>query len=155
MHNHEILRDFCCITGCNSGMCEYNVQHLGELKWHCWAWEVGFMSHTWTGIARLFESRFNIKMLCYQYRKSHCGDKTIVRSSYLHNGFPTLVRWHLYIESGTWCLCAFFSILSQFYVPFYMKKRKLDNFMCLLAFECAKRLKAHSQAIPACTLTVL
>ena len=22
----------------------------------------------------------------YQYRKSHCGDKTIVRSSYLHNG---------------------------------------------------------------------
>ena len=23
---------------------------------------------------------FNIKMLCYQYRKSHCGDKTIVLS---------------------------------------------------------------------------
>ena len=22
----------------------------------------------------------------YQYRKSHCGDKTVVRSSYLHNG---------------------------------------------------------------------
>ena len=30
--------------------------------------------------------RFNIKMSFYQYRKSHCGDKTIVRSSYLHNG---------------------------------------------------------------------
>ena len=30
--------------------------------------------------------RFNIKMLSYQYRKSHCGDKTVVRSSYLHNG---------------------------------------------------------------------
>ena len=29
---------------------------------------------------------FNIKMLSYQYRKSHCGDKTVVRSSYLHNG---------------------------------------------------------------------
>ena len=29
---------------------------------------------------------FNIKMQSYQYRKSHCGDKTIVRSSYLHNG---------------------------------------------------------------------
>ena len=27
-----------------------------------------------------------IKMTSYQYRKSHCGDKTIVRSSYLHNG---------------------------------------------------------------------
>ena len=29
---------------------------------------------------------FNIKMACYQYRKSHCGDKTILRPSYLHNG---------------------------------------------------------------------
>ena len=27
-------------------------------------------------------------MLSYQYRKSHCGDKTVVRSSYLHNGIP-------------------------------------------------------------------
>ena len=30
--------------------------------------------------------RFNIKMPSYQYRKSHCGDKMAVRSSYLHNG---------------------------------------------------------------------
>ena len=29
---------------------------------------------------------FIIKMLSYQYRKSHCGDETIVISSYLHNG---------------------------------------------------------------------
>ena len=29
---------------------------------------------------------FNIKMSSYQYRKSHCRDKTVVRSSYLHNG---------------------------------------------------------------------
>ena len=29
---------------------------------------------------------FNIKMKSYQYRKSHCGDKTILRPSYLHNG---------------------------------------------------------------------
>ena len=29
---------------------------------------------------------FNIKMMSYQYKKSHCGDKTVVRSSYLHNG---------------------------------------------------------------------
>ena len=26
------------------------------------------------------------KEAIYQYRKSHCGDKTVVRSSYLHNG---------------------------------------------------------------------
>ena len=30
--------------------------------------------------------RFNIKIPSYQYRKSHCGDKTILRPSYLHNG---------------------------------------------------------------------
>ena len=28
---------------------------------------------------------FNIKMSSYRYRKSHCGDKTILRPSYLHN----------------------------------------------------------------------
>ena len=30
--------------------------------------------------------RFNIKVTSYQYRKSHCEDKTVVRSSYLHSG---------------------------------------------------------------------
>ena len=30
--------------------------------------------------------RFNIKMSSYPLRKSHCGDQTVVRSSYLHNG---------------------------------------------------------------------
>ena len=29
---------------------------------------------------------FNIKMSSYQYGKCHCGEKTVVRSSYLHNG---------------------------------------------------------------------
>ena len=42
----------------------------------------------------------NMKMPSYQYRKSHCGDKTILRPSYLHNGFPILIIRHLYIESG-------------------------------------------------------
>ena len=44
---------------------------------------------SWNGVSSFAvvpEARFNIKMLSYQYRKSHCGDKTVVRSSYLHNG---------------------------------------------------------------------
>ena len=53
------------------------------LSWQLPSWSTG--------------ARFNIKMPSYQYRKSHCGDKTAVRSSYLHNG---IVRCHLYIESG-------------------------------------------------------
>ena len=45
--------------------------------------------------------RFNIKMSSYQYRKSHCGDKTVIRSSYLHNGISYLVvRWHHYIDGA-------------------------------------------------------
>ena len=45
----------------------------------------------WTHISRLHRvfrpgPQFNIKMPSYQYRKSYCGDKTVVRSSYLHNG---------------------------------------------------------------------
>ena len=30
--------------------------------------------------------RFNKKISSYQHKKSHCGDKTILRPSYLHNG---------------------------------------------------------------------
>ena len=30
--------------------------------------------------------QFNIKISSYQYRKSHCGDKAILRPFYLHNG---------------------------------------------------------------------
>ena len=29
---------------------------------------------------------FNIEIQSYQYRKSQCGDQTVIRSSYLHNG---------------------------------------------------------------------
>ena len=41
---------------------------------------------------------FNIKMSSYQYGKSHCGDKTILRPSYLHNwisytGKTTSLSW--------------------------------------------------------------
>ena len=41
---------------------------------------------------------FNIKMSSYQYMKSHCGDKTILRPSYLHNrisytGKTTSLYW--------------------------------------------------------------
>ena len=37
-------------------------------------------------------SQFNIKMIPYQNRKSHCGDKMILRPSYLHNGISYTVE---------------------------------------------------------------
>ena len=47
---------------------------------------------------------FNIKMTSYQYRKSHCGDKTIWRPSYLHNGISDTGKTTFYIESGPWSI---------------------------------------------------
>ena len=50
----------------------------------------------------------NIKMPSYQYRKSHCGDKTILRPSYLHSGISytgktTSLYWIGAQNSCHWC----------------------------------------------------
>ena len=50
---------------------------------------------------------FNVKMTSYQYRKFHCGDKTILRPSYLHNGISytgkmTSLYWIGAQESNEW-----------------------------------------------------
>ena len=34
----------------------------------------------------MYGSSFNVKIPIYQYNKSDCGDKTILRLSYLNNG---------------------------------------------------------------------
>ena len=53
--------------------------------------------------------------ISYQYRKSHCGDNSVVRWSISTVGFPILLRWHLHIESaplscysGAWQCQVFF-----------------------------------------------
>ena len=57
------------------------VNHFPQ---HASAWHIYLDLYTltfhWPG------PRFDIKMSSHQYSKSHCGDKTVVRSSYLHNG---------------------------------------------------------------------
>ena len=67
---------------------------------------------------------------------------------YLSNHLFTKLISNIRDSPTIWCLCALFPILLQSYVPFYVKKEKIGNSMCLLELECAKRLKAHSQAIP-------
>ena len=37
-------------------------------------------------------AQFNIKMASYQYKKPLCGDKTFVRSYYLHNGISDTAK---------------------------------------------------------------
>ena len=43
----------------------------------------------------------NINMISYQYRNSHCGDKTILCLISTMR-FPLLIRGHLYIDSDPW-----------------------------------------------------
>ena len=43
-----------------------------------------------------FRALIQYKMSSYQYMKSHCGDKTVVRSSYLHNGISYIGKTSLY-----------------------------------------------------------
>ena len=54
----------------------------------CWSISASmtFVWHYCNAIKRSPGPWLNIKMSSYQYRKSHCGDKTVIRSSYLHNG---------------------------------------------------------------------
>ena len=68
--------------------CEIKISSNGEIN------ERSFSNpHTWWATnpptlppPQRPGGRINIKMSSYQYRKSHCGDKTILRPSYLHNG---------------------------------------------------------------------
>ena len=57
------------------------TQPMSWLMMSWWWKEPGHhQSWNWSG------GRLNINMSSYQYRKSHCGDKTILQPSYLHNG---------------------------------------------------------------------
>ena len=57
---------------------------------------------------------FNIKIISYQYRKSHCGDKTVVRSSYLQNGISytgkmSFLYWIGALTTLSWRTCGWVS----------------------------------------------
>ena len=62
----------------SASMCWHRYQHKYMHKWITLC--PGSIDYDAPG------PQFNIKMSSYQYRKSHCGDKTVVRSSYFHNG---------------------------------------------------------------------
>ena len=58
---------------------------------NCFAWCFGFDRILFLTVQSALVSIssgpwLNVKMSSYQYRKSHCGYKSVVRSSYFHNG---------------------------------------------------------------------
>ena len=56
-----------------------------------WSWELKLRNSVQIS-ALAAGGWINKKMPSYQYRKSHCGDKTILRPSYLHNGISYTVK---------------------------------------------------------------
>ena len=69
-------------------------------------------------------------MSSYQYRKSHCGDKTVVRSSYLHNGISYTSKMVSFYWISPWSLGDVDAILNG--IPFsilcyWLVSSSLDN----------------------------
>ena len=105
MQSFDVFFDLCL----NKWMSKQSWNWWFEMPWcslwcHCndsYGW-----THWWAPGAWI-----NIKIPSYQYRKSHCGDKTILRPSYLHNGISNtgkmlslywiraLVSDHIWIQS--------------------------------------------------------
>ena len=77
---------------------------------------------------------FNKKMPSYQYRKSHCGDKTILRPSYLHNGISYTGK----MTSLNW-IGALGLYVPRAAMMFMMQNSPISRRwtrMCLVQFNC-------------------
>ena len=92
-----------------------NLSYVSYIRrqYHCWS-----LRCSWSIASRRCSNdifnfdltpgpRFNIKISSYQYRKSHWGDKMVVRSSYLHNGISytgqvTSLCWIRALASMDW-----------------------------------------------------
>ena len=78
-------------------------------------------------------------MTSYQYRKSHCGDKTILRPSYLHNGISytcktTSLYW-IRAQLTTWTALFSFDLIILHGVI----RRKLSPWWPVSTWMCAAR----------------
>ena len=117
------------------------LQMYQPSPWCEWKWYL--LEHKWKYIFIFFKNKSSTislihlnLVLFFGLFMRHMGYMNFIISS--QNRYSPTVR----------PLYALFFVLLQFYKPFYVKNKKNDNFICLLKFECAKRLKAHSRAIP-------
>ena len=93
---------------------------------------------------------FNINMSSYQYRKSHCRDKTVVRSSYLHNGISytgkmSSLYWIRALESVSLLLCIYSPLsaetwaLFQYQQPWYwIQLSAIITLSNIARYNCSK-----------------
>ena len=93
-HGIMMMMNEVCSANCSTVydklcMIHQDIHHkTGEIHWGCSRILVCLTSI----LVNIHDAQsgpwFNIKMSSYQYWKSHCGDKTVIRSSYLHNEIP-------------------------------------------------------------------
>ena len=74
-----------CLCSC-SDLTLWNIEGFMEMSSNRGQWNMFLHIEGSEIVNQIIWTPFNIKMSSYQYRKSHCGDKTVVRSSYLYNG---------------------------------------------------------------------
>ena len=89
---------------------------------------------------------FNIKISSYQYRKSHYGDKTVVRSSYLHNGMcftgkMTSSYWIRPQDSIRFWKCN----LKSCYTDWYLTKSSAVDVYTISRWHDVKRGNSRAQ----------
>ena len=68
---------------------QFSLEQSHWAPTHGWGWDMGCLLCAINYCVQMIikaGSWFSIKISFYQYKKSHCGDKTVVRSSYLHSG---------------------------------------------------------------------
>ena len=83
-------------------------------------------------------------MSSYQYSKSHCGDKTVVRSSYLHNGISytgkmTSLYW---IRALGPVSLTFRQLSKEFSRNLYIVE--IVILMCILSWNFVRAPKRHA-----------
>ena len=89
---------------------------------------------------------FNIKMSSYQYRKSHCGDKTVVRSYYLHNGISYTGKMTSLYWFGSQVPAIKFELAE-------LRKEIIDvtNLVIGLVQDCSISIANTLEILPSCT----
>ena len=87
----------------------------------------------------------NTKMPSYQYRKFHCGDKMVVRSSYLHNGISyTGKTASLYWFNPLVC---FDPLIGSWYMNYTAGQLFGLLFKCYKLLTCAGHLKSMRASV--------
>ena len=75
-------------------------------------------------------------MLSYQYRKSHCGDKTILRSSYLHNGISYTGKMTSLYWIKLRVLFQYWGYLLCIGIPSIKIRQSWDHFIIIMESLC-------------------